>query len=350
MIQGSIDTVSLRRFCRAAHFEAGEVLRHKGQHYRDMFVLVDGSVGVDRQTKGGEQLVITGSGAPVGEIGFLCGVPATATVTTKTATCALVLDASTRVCLEQRQPALAAKVIEQLASIADKRTSDNRILDATACSTAPAIDVLLCQNHEMLESAQRLRYAVYCEELKRRSPYADPTKRIITDDLDKTGHTFVAVEKGETIGTVRLNISAEGPLGILEQLYGMQASKHHPEATAVCTKFIVKKSKRGGLTSLKLISAVARYGVRNSVKEAYIDCVPALLPYYRAIGFEIVGDAFVHQENGLSYPMVLDAVKHGRRLSNEGGKSLSLMLRAQFFKLIGVRRTKGRPPAAGRER
>ena len=49
----------------------------------------------------------------------------------------------------------------------------------------------------------------------------------------------------------------------------MRASKHHPEATAVCTKFIVTKAKRGSPTSLKLISAVARYGLRNSVKETY---------------------------------------------------------------------------------
>jgi predicted GNAT family N-acyltransferase len=220
--------------------------------------------------------------------------------------------------------------------------SDNLVLDSTAKAfgAAPGISVLLCRNMAMLEEAQHLRYTVYCEELGRRSPYADHTKKIIADDLDFEGHTFLAREKGETIGTLRLNLCREGPVGILEELYGLRASKHHPEATAVCTKFIVKKAKRGGPTSLKLISAVARYGMRNSVKEAYIDCVPALLPYYKAIGFTIAGEPFFHRENGLSHPMMLEA-RHGRRLSNERGvrEYLNVIMKAQFFKLVdSVRR------------
>ncbi len=66
---------------------------------------------------------------------------------------------------------------------------------------------------------------------------------MIADDLDIAGHTFLAVEKGEAIGTVRLNLCSEGAVGILEELYGMRASKHHPGGTAVCTKFIVKKAQ-----------------------------------------------------------------------------------------------------------
>jgi CRP-like cAMP-binding protein len=336
--QASIDTEALRSFCPAVRFKAGDILRHKGQHYSDMYLMVDGSVAVDRQLKGSPEIVIAGCGSPIGEIGFLHGGPATATVTAKTATSALVIDDSTVASLEKHQPPLAVQVLRQLASIAEERMSDNLVLDspAKAFRAAPEISVLLCRNQAMLEKAQRLRYTVYCEELQRRSPYADHTKKIIADDLDIAGHTFIAIEKGETIGTVRLNLCSEGPVGILEELYGMGASKHHPAATAVCTKFIVKKAKRGGPTSLKLISALARYGMRSSVKETYIDCVPALLPYYKAIGFTVAGEPFFHRENGLSHPMVLEAARHGRRLSNERGvrEYLNVIMKAQFFKLV----------------
>jgi len=338
--QALIDRSSLQSLGRTVDFAAGDILRHKGQHYTDMYLLIEGSVAVDRQTNRRGELVVAGVGSPVGEIGFLRGTSACATVTAKTATRALVLDASTRAYLEQKQPALAAQVLRQLALIAEERTSNNLRFDRTAFGAAAGLDVLLCQNHEMLERAQRLRYTVYCQELKRRSPYADHAKKIIADELDKAGHTFVAVENGETIGTVRVNLSFEGPLGVLEGLYGMKASPNHPQATAVCTKFIVKKSKRGGPTALALISAVARYGVRHCIQEAYIDCVPALLPYYRAIGFSVVGDAFLHQENGLSHPMMLDVLKHGQRLSRERSDCLGVILRAQFFRLMdGVCRT-----------
>jgi hypothetical protein len=39
----------------------------------------------------------------------------------------------------------------------------------------------------MLEGAQRLRFAVYCQELKRNSPYTNHDKKIISDLLDDAG-------------------------------------------------------------------------------------------------------------------------------------------------------------------
>ena len=107
----------------------------------------------------------------------------------------------------------------------------------------------------------------------------------------------------------------DGGLGVLEELYGMAASPHHPRRTAICTKFIVKRAKRGGATSLRLISAIAKFGLRNSIREGYIDCIPALLPYYRALGFERTAPQFLHAENGPSIPMKVDLDRHGRKLA-----------------------------------
>jgi len=54
------------------------------------------------------------------------------------------------------------------------------------------------------------------------------------------------------------------------------------------------------------MAALARYGVRHNLKECYIDCIPALLPYYKALGFRITGQRFLHHENGPSHPMMID--------------------------------------------
>jgi hypothetical protein len=64
--------------------------------------------------------------------GFLHGGSATATVTAKTATSALVIDDSTVASLEKHQPPLAVQILRQLASIAEERMSDNLVLDSTA--------------------------------------------------------------------------------------------------------------------------------------------------------------------------------------------------------------------------
>lgn len=315
-----VDASSLQPFCRPVRFAAGEVLRRQGQHYPDMFVLTDGAVAVDRTLRGNTTRVTrSGSGCPIGEIGFLRGCAATATVTARTAVDALVIDDQTLARLEREQPAVTAGLLRRLAEIAEDRTSENLTFVSGAFDQRrrEIIDVYLCRNEDMLRSAQRLRYEVYCVELGRSSPFADHDRKIITDELDRFGHTFVALEAGETIGTLRTNLSFEGPLGVIEELYGMKTSPHHPAATAVCTKFIVKKAKRGSRAAAKLISAVVRFGRRDRIRECYIDSIPPLLPFYQGLGFTISGPKFFHRENGPSHPMVLDLAKHGERLGRE---------------------------------
>ena len=344
----TFDAKVLRPFCREVRFEPGQRLREKGQHYRDMFVITEGSVEVGVPAGNGVRaLVLADSGSPIGEIGYLRGCGATATVTAKTAVSALRIDDVVMARLERERPAVAAQLLGHLAETASERTSFNLTLSSSAAGWvgARAIDVLMCRNAEMLAEAQRLRYEVYCGELGRNSPYADHDRKTIADDLDRFGTTFIAVVDGEIIGTLRGNLSSEGALGHLEDLYGMRNSPHHPHATAICTKFIVRKSRRGGPAAVKLISAVSGFGVRNQVAECYIDCVPSLLPYYKAMGFTIVGRKFFHRENGPSYPMKVDFARHGKRLSREGGARdyLRLFARAEAIRLVDRLRRYGQP-------
>jgi len=66
----------------------GHVLTHEGRHEGYFFVVVDGSVGIDR---GGRTINTLGPGDFLGEIALLSDVPRTATVTTTTETTVLVL-------------------------------------------------------------------------------------------------------------------------------------------------------------------------------------------------------------------------------------------------------------------
>lgn len=332
-----VEMTLLEQNCTEVRFAAGTVLRRKGQHYRDMFLLLHGSAEIDLESTSGEKILVSHCGLPVGEMGFLTGRAASATVTARTDTVALVIDDPTLDLLEREQPQLAAQLLRHLTTVCDERTSFNVAWELAGPSSMDArpIEVYLCRSAEMLEEAQRLRYEVYCEELGRQSPYADHAKRTISDQLDRTGQVLVARRGDETIGTLRGNGAWEQELGVYEELYGMKDSKYHPDATAIITKFIVKKSQRGGPAARKLIAALVRYGL-DRVRECYIDCTPPLLPYYRAIGFKLAGPKFVHRENGLSLPMKLDLVKHGERLSREAGTGdyLRLYLKAQAFKLI----------------
>jgi CRP-like cAMP-binding protein len=315
------DPEPLQAYCRRVRFEPGEVLRHKGQYYRDMYLLTGGEVEVDLGTGNGSKPSIALAGGPVGEIGFLSGRAATATVTVRQVAEALVLDDRSLDRIEREQPLLAARLLYYLAETQAERTSFNftvASLEGVAADES-TIDVFLCRDEAMLTAAKRLRYEVYCLELGRHSPFADHGARTISDPLDAFGNTFIAMADGETIGTLRSNISHEGDLGHLVDVYGMRGSPHHPEATGICTKFVIRKSHRGSSAATRLISAMVGMGLRSGIKACYIDSIPDLLPYYRALGFEPSGRAFFHRENGLSHPMVLDLTIHGAKLAQQTG-------------------------------
>jgi CRP-like cAMP-binding protein len=334
------DSGLLQALCRKVRFGARDVLREAGQHYRDMYLITEGTVVVQYRRSRAAQW---GAGSPIGEIEFLRGRCATVTVTARTATEALVIDDGTLARLGAEHTRLSARLLRHLAQTAEETSGRNQksASGAAAYPQGRAIEVYLCRNQEMLERAQRLRYEVYCKELGRDSPYADHRRGIVADDLDRFGHTFIAVQGGETIGTLRGNRPSEGSLGTLDEIYGMRTSLCYPTAASVCTKFIVKKAKRGGAAALKLIAAMVRYGLRQNVRECYVDCIPPLLPYYRAIGFEICGSEFLHPENGPSHPLLLDLAKHGPRLSRGDSASAAVALYLQSKARDWIARVRG---------
>jgi len=337
---------ALKPYCKSVAFAAGDVLRLKGQHYKDLYLIADGRVRVRlKDQKEANGAIELGAGATIGEIGFLQGSRATAHVTAIQPSRALIIDDGTIGRIEAEDPKLAIRLSRFLAGMSEQRIRENNaVLDATQhFGENTDIEVLLCRNEAMLARAQRLRYEVYCRELGRDSPYADHDKRTIKDSLDEFGHTFIVDVDGETIGTLRGNLACEGDLGILEELYGMLASAHHPARTSICTKFIIKKSHRGGAVTMTLLAALAQYAIRNDIRECFIDCIPALLHYYRSMGFKHAGEKFLHHENGPSFPMRIDVVKHAGRLRGELGpmKLLQTYVRAQMYRWFDGRRRTG---------
>jgi len=305
--------------CSLATFSPGVELRRKDNHYTEMYLIVDGQV--DVLLAPDAEPIALGSGSPVGEIGFLRGCRATATVIAREQTTALVLDDATLWRIEREDPMLAVFLLRVLANTAEHRVGLNASLATEQDSTDDThVEVLLCRSDDMLADAMRMRYRVYCEELGRSSPYADHDRKVIRDNLDDFGHTFVAVDDGKTIGTLRANLAAEGPLGTLEEIYGMAGSSNHPDHTMICTKLIVEKSRRGGPASMDLIGAMATYVLKAGARECFIDCIPALIPLYKRIGFVPSGEKFFHYENGPSVPMVMDLTLHAERLSQGVGR------------------------------
>lgn len=343
---GSGDGVSeligaLQEHCEKQTFAPGDVLRSMGQHYRNMYVVLRGQCAV--QLKSGDprdKWILRGPGQPIGEIGFLRGTAANADVTAQENMSALVIDDDTMERVERDKPELLATLLQRLSEIADDRSSYNLTLpdgEEVLDEASSDVEVLLCRNADMLRQAQKLRYDVYCTELQRKSPFADHNEKIITDPLDAFGHCFIAVKDGKTIGTLRSNSPLEGEIGSLEQLYGMHRSEHHPQATSVTTKFIVVREMRRSPVAMQLISYASQYGLNFGVIESFIDCVPKLSHYYRAMGFAPAEKPFLHPENGPSIPMRINLEKNAKTLIGDVGLSrmITFYAKAKAYKIAG---------------
>ena len=91
---------------------AGRALMREGDNGREFFVIVDGTVRIDR---GGEQIRTMGSGDFFGEIALLAEGPRSATATTETQAKLLVLGHREFHSLLDRFPAIRTAVLEALA-------------------------------------------------------------------------------------------------------------------------------------------------------------------------------------------------------------------------------------------
>jgi CRP/FNR family cyclic AMP-dependent transcriptional regulator len=320
--QAYLDPELLAGVCREIAFATGDRLRVKGLLSVDMYLITKGEaeISFDGSPNAPGRLTV-GRGSPIGEIGFITGAPATATVTAKTDIVALYIDKPAWRAIETQLPQTAVAFYRALSDISEGRQSYNLLSEGNGAKIGPneSTDVVLCRRPDQLLQAQRIRYQIYCEELGRTSPYADPVNRTIADGLDVTGHILLAFANGEPVATMRLNMSRDGGLGILEDLYCMKQFDDHPAATAIVTKFIVKREHRLGPAAFKLMATAIEMAQRYGIKDCFMDCIPQLKPFFQSIGFTASGPPFLHYENGRSYPMRLDVDRYANRIFRIAG-------------------------------
>ena len=307
-------------FARTARYGKNEFIRRQGHHYDFAILILDGSAEVHVNNKRKQrQTIEVGPGQPIGEIGFLFGNAATADVIARTDIEALIVDDHLLTQIENERSDFSLQLVRALAQTAERRLAENAQISygGNGWNQPTQLEVKLCRTDALLHQAQSLRYDIYCRELQRRSPYADQATCRISDPLDGFGHTFLASDGDENIGSIRTNFARDGDLGLLEDIYKMPKSQFYPDNLGIVTKFVVRRKYRGSSISLKLIAAATRFGLRHDMHECYIDTVPQLEPYYIAMGFDVCGENFLHRENGPSVPMRINLIKYGKRLTRE---------------------------------
>ncbi|MEM9059101.1 MAG: cyclic nucleotide-binding domain-containing protein [Pseudomonadota bacterium] len=306
---------ALGKVGRQVRFEDGATIRHRGIFAPDFFLITAGDVDCVL-SDASEITVRVGPDGVVGEIGFLTGRGASAELVAVGEVHAIAVDALAVFRLQDEMPGVATGVLRYLAEVMESRVDENdTLLSDVEAEPESTFEILRCATPDLLHTARQVRYDVYCGEFGRSSPYADPDAGTLIDDFDQTGTSFVAYHEGEAVGTVRVNAGRDGDFGLMTELYGIAESAFTTEESVIITKYAIREAFRGGTTYLRLFSAIAGYTCATDAKAIFIDCVPKLARFYATMGFERTAPDFVHHENGLSVPMVLDIAKYLGRMS-----------------------------------
>lgn len=101
------------RLAEEVDVPAGQVLMHEGSSGNEFFVIVEGSVRIDR---GGSNVRTLGPGDFLGEIALVDGGPRTATATTESAAKLLVVGHREFHSLMEQFPSIQVSVLQALAS------------------------------------------------------------------------------------------------------------------------------------------------------------------------------------------------------------------------------------------
>lgn len=294
---------ALKDVGQSVTFAPDEVLRQKGDFAPDMLLITKGRVDCILPDVDATHVTV-GPDTIVGEIGFLTGQGATATLRALGPVEALSLDASALQRLQRQTPAIAADVLRHLARLLQNRSEQNATLMAETSPEVDGVEVLRCSTLDQRRIAQRLRYDVQCLENGRVSEFADRAEGTIADDLDSTGTSFIATLGGQAIGTMRVNFGRDRE-GVLPGLYSSADAQVSLEDRAFISATAIPQAYQTAPTIRHLIAAIATFAEASGTKVLFADCAPEWEGVYNAIGFRRSAANFVHADRGVSVPMAL---------------------------------------------
>jgi len=212
-----------------------------------------------------------------------------------------------------------------------QRTESSVALTQSHSSTktsgrAPTIRIAesTCEKDALYE----FRYRIYVEEMQRTQKHADHSRKRITDPLDESGVSLIAVDwEGAIVGTVRTNFASAGDLMGYESFYAMTtAGAAHPVSTSICTRLMISAAHRRSMLALRLSLAVYEYGLFRGITHNFIDCNSHLVGLFEGLGFRKHIPAAFHEEYGAVTCMRLD-VRDLAYLQSIGSPFVATLLR-----------------------
>lgn len=148
-----------------------------------------------------------------------------------------------------------------------------------------------------LEAVCHFRYEINVHELRRSGPYINHATGELRHPLDQTGVNIAAFDGSTIIGAVRQNYGPAARFGSLASFYAIAADAGAAQShVTITTGLMVAARARGGVIGTRLACAAYAHALKHTVWRGYIDCIAALEPLFKRLGYVNYLPEAVHPE------------------------------------------------------
>lgn len=180
------------------------------------------------------------------------------------------------------------------------------------------MEIKIAATAEERQGVYALRYACYVDELGWKYDAADPSLKILSDQMDENAIIYYAKDQGKVVATFCLH------LGSLTKIphkwrehYALERFQAFPdEAFCFISRYVVAPEYRGSLVSLKILMKGYSDAWRHGVRLSFCFCRPRLIDLYERLGFMRYKSNIYEPTQGYMVPMVMmnEDAEHLRRV------------------------------------
>ena len=163
-------------------------------------------------------------------------------------------------------------------------------------------------DRDTVHAVQRLWYEVSVAERGGELAGTDHRRRVVDEPLTRSGNLFVAWRDRTVVGALVSLYAGRDDLGRYPEWFPGRWTT----GCSLSVRLVTAPGQRDGEAALALARATYRQGLRDGIEHDFADTHRRGLPFFRRLGYRLLGPPMTHPVFGVCHAMRLDLVDRSR--------------------------------------